>query len=115
VTPPRSVPARFGPGDAVRVLDLGLRGHVRTPAYVRGRTGRIVDFVGYFLNPEALSVGDTSGPLVPLYRVAFEMRELWPEFDRNETDRLQLEVYDHWLAPANAPTPHPTRSEPDHA
>lgn len=113
--PSNAVAKRFEPGDAVRVLDLGLAGHVRTPAYVRGRTGRIVGFVGYFLNPEALSVGDTSGPLVPLYRVAFEMRALWPEFDRNEADRLHLEVYDHWLAPATASQADPTRREPDHA
>ena len=113
--PSTAVPTRFGPGDAVRVLDLGLAGHVRTPAYVRGRTGRIVGFVGYFLNPEALSVGDVSGPLVPLYRVAFEMRALWPEFDRNEADRLHLELYDHWLAPAAVPDADSTHGEPDHA
>jgi nitrile hydratase len=113
--PPKTVSIRFRPGDAVRVLDLGLAGHVRTPAYVRGRTGRIVGFVGCFLNPEALSVGNTSGPMVPLYRVAFEMRALWPEFDRNEADRLYLEVYEHWLAPATASDADPKRRESDHA
>ncbi len=102
---PTPLERRFAIGEHVDVLDLGTPGHVRTPHYVRRRRGRIVSFVGYFLNPEALSVGDTSGPLVPLYRVGFRMRDLWPEFERNDADLLCLEIYDHWLAPAGAGAP----------
>jgi nitrile hydratase len=95
------VPRRFSVGDAVVVLDLGKAGHVRTPHYVRGRRGRVVAFVGCFLNPEALSIGDTSGPAVPLYRIAFPMHALWPDARRDAEDRLCIEIYDHWLAPAD--------------
>lgn len=97
---PASVAARFAVGDTVQVLDLGKPGHVRTPFYVRHRRGTVVQLCGWFLNPEALSVGDTSGPLVPLYRVQFPMKVLWPEFNRNDSDVLCIEIYDHWLAPA---------------
>lgn len=100
--------ARFAPGDAVTVLDLGLSGHVRTPFYVRHRCGRIVGLCGHFLNPEALSVGDCSGPLLPVWRVAFRMADLWPHFDGGPDDTLFLEIYDHWLAPA------PVTTEPAH-
>jgi hypothetical protein len=112
---PASVPARFAVGDAVDVLDLGLAGHVRTPHYVRHRRGEVIQVCGWFLNPEALSVGDTSGPLMPLYRVRFPMKALWPEFARNDADLLCIELYDHWLAPAagDAPPPSP-RTEPGH-
>jgi nitrile hydratase len=91
---------RFHVGDAVEVLDLGKSGHVRTPHYVRHRRGEILQFCGYFLNPEQLSVGDVSGPLVPLYRVRFRMKDLWPGEVRSGDDMLCIEIYDHWLSPA---------------
>lgn len=92
--------ARFAPGDRVTVLDLGKPGHVRTPYYVRRRTGTVVQLCGHFLNPEELSVGRTAGPVIPLYRVSFPMRELWPDYDRDPDDAVSIEIYDHWLAPA---------------
>jgi hypothetical protein len=51
-----------------------------------------------FLNPEDLSVGNTGGPAVPLYRVQFRQQDLWPDYHRGESDTLCIEVYDHWLA-----------------
>ncbi len=38
--------ARFGPGDAVRVLDAENEGHVRTPGYVKGKSGRVASALG---------------------------------------------------------------------
>jgi len=97
------IPVRYRVGDPVAVLDLGKAGHVRTPFYVRNRRGEIAQFCGYFLNPEALSLGDTSGPLVPLYRVRFAMKDLWPGEARSDRDFLYMEIYDHWLRPAPGP------------
>lgn len=99
--------ARFAPGDRVRVLELAKAGHIRTPFYVRHRTGDVVQLCGHFLNPEDLSVGRTSGPVVALYRVKFRMRDLWPEYGRNPDDALSIEIYDHWLAAADAVSPPP--------
>lgn len=98
-----ALPVRFGPGDVVDVLDLPTPGHVRTPRYVRCRRGEVVQFCGCFLNPEQLSVGDTSGPAVPLYRVRFRMKDLWPEHQGDAADSLCIEIYDHWLAAATSP------------
>ncbi|HET6829035.1 MAG TPA: SH3-like domain-containing protein [Ramlibacter sp.] len=94
--------ARFVPGDAVKVLALGKPGHIRTPDYILHKHGEVVQFCGYFLNPEDLSVGRTAGPVVALYRVRFPMRTLWPEYQRHPGDALFIEIYDHWLAPAEA-------------
>jgi hypothetical protein len=91
------VPARFDVGDKVQVLDLNIEGHIRTPSYIRGKSGTVIQFCGFFLNPEDLSVGITSGPVCPLYRVSFVMKELWPVYDRDEDDELCIEIYDHWL------------------
>lgn len=95
---PIPISIRFNPGDAVQVLDLGLSGHVRTPHYIRGKHGRVHELCGCFLNPEKLSVGDSSGPVVPLYRVSFSMADLWPADEHGPNDRLFIEIYDHWLA-----------------
>lgn len=91
---------RFAPGDTVRVLALGKAGHVRIPHYVRAHLGRVEGYCGTYLNPEDLAVGDTSGLAVDLYRVAFRQTRLWPGEDHPPQDRLVIEIYDHWLAPA---------------
>ncbi len=96
----RGAVTRFGPGDAVRVVPLGKAGHVRIPYYVRGQEGRIEHYCGTYLNPEDLAVGDTSGQAVDLYRVAFPQTRLWPNENHAGSDRLVIEIYDHWLAPA---------------
>jgi len=96
--------ARFAVGDAVRVLDLDKNGHIRTPSYIRRKTGRVVQVCGCYLNPEDLAVGRTSGPAVPLYRVAFGQSNLWPDYKGPETDRLIIEIYDHWLSSSVEPS-----------
>ncbi len=95
----------FAVGDRVTVLDLRKPGHVRTPDYVLGHTGEVVQFCGLFLNPEDLSLGHTGGPVVPLYRVQFPMGQLWPEPPRRPEDTLCIEIYGHWLKPAEEQTP----------
>lgn len=96
--------ARFRVGDQVRVLDLGKTGHVRIPYYVRGKTGEVIQFCGLFLNPEDLSVGNTAGPVIPLYRVKFRQAELWPDYRGPSDDTLTIEIYDHWLSDVPAQT-----------
>ncbi|MBY0380551.1 MAG: nitrile hydratase subunit beta [Xanthobacteraceae bacterium] len=91
---------RFDAGDKVVVLDLGKSGHIRTPFYVRGHVGTVMHRCGAFLNPEDLAVGRVCGPVVPLYRVSFALRDLWPDYEGPGADLLCLEIYDHWLAPA---------------
>ena len=73
-------------------------GHVRTPAYLRGRTGTVERVLGPFANPEQLAYGHDAARL-PLYRVRFRMADLWPEPDFPD-DTLDAEIYAHWLEPA---------------
>jgi nitrile hydratase subunit beta len=96
----RNMKPRFDCGDRVLVLELGKSGHIRTPFYIRGRVGTIMHRCGAFLNPEDLSIGIVSGPVVPLYRVGFLLRELWTDYRGNPADMLCIEIYDHWLAMA---------------
>jgi len=97
--------ARFSPGDPVQVQDIRPPGHIRTPLYVRGKTGTIERICGLFANPEELAFGRDGLPLRPLYRVQFEQAELWPDYDGPAGDAVEVEIFEHWLEPAgrNAP------------
>ena len=52
---PHALKEKFRPGDAVRVLDAYPLGHVRTPFYIRGKTGTVERLCGAFPNPEELA------------------------------------------------------------
>ena len=47
----------FEPGDRVRVLPSEKPGHVRTPAYLKGKTGWVESLIGAFPNPEEIAYG----------------------------------------------------------
>jgi len=81
----------------VRVRDDMPPGHVRTPAYLRGKTGTVERILGPFPNPEQLAYG-LKGEALPLYRVRFEMRDVWGADAENPTDTLEAEIYAHWLS-----------------
>lgn len=94
----RSEP-RFAAGDRVRILDLDKVGHVRTPAYVRGRIGTIERFCGMFENPEERAYGREGRERIPLYRVHLRQADLWSGYCGGAHDTLEIEIYQHWLAP----------------
>ena len=83
----------------VRVKSLMPPGHVRTPHYLRGKTGTIERSLGSFPNPEALAY-DRPAPALPLHRVRFTMAELWGDAAEHPDDTLDAEIYEHWLEPA---------------
>lgn len=91
---------KYNPGDKVRILQRNQPGHVRTPIYVRGKTGVIERVVGSFPNPELLAYGNPGLPYKMLYRVNFKQLELWPDYDGPSSDTLEIEIYEHWMAPA---------------
>jgi hypothetical protein len=95
---------RFAPGDRVRVRELARSGHVRTPRYVRGARGVVERLCGAFRNPEELAYGVRDGGAVPLYRVRFRLAELFPQGEGVAArDTIDVELYEHWLAPEAAP------------
>ena len=77
-------------------------GHVRTPAYLRGKTGWLERSLGAFPNPEQLAYGLKGTPL-PLIRVRFTMAEVWGDAADQPDDTIDAEIYSHWLEPAEAP------------
>ncbi len=92
--------ARFGPTDRVQVRWANPPGHIRTPYYVRGKTGVVERICGSFPNPEELAYGRDGVPARPLYRVRFSQRSLWPDYAGAANDCVEVEIYEHWLEPA---------------
>ncbi len=94
----RSDEETFAPSLAgrVRVAAMMPPGHVRTPAYLRGKTGTIERALGAFANPEKLAYG-LPAEKRRLYRVRFTMDELWGAEAETPGDTLDAEIYDHWL------------------
>ncbi len=94
--------AKFKPGDRVRVRTYAPPGHVRTPSYIRGKSGRIVACHGVFRNPESLAYGREGLPKKPLYLVEFDQTEVWRDYQASPRDKICLDLYEHWLEPAEA-------------
>lgn len=82
--------------DRVRVRSMMPPGHVRAPAYLRGKTGVIERALGEFRNPEQLAYG-LPADLKPLYRVRFTMAEIWGAAAERPADTIDAEIYGHWL------------------
>jgi hypothetical protein len=90
-----AVNVAYSVGDIVRVRTMTMLGHVRTPAYARGKLGTVVRVVGTFDNPEELA-WNRPGDKRVLYRVRFPSSELFPN-DTRQDDTVDIELYEHWL------------------
>ena len=94
---------RFAPGQAVHVKRGAAPGHMRTPFYLRGCTGRIERVCGDFANPEELAYRRKGLPAPTLYRVRFTMAEVWGDGAERAGDTIDAEIFEHWLEAADAP------------
>jgi nitrile hydratase subunit beta len=92
--------SRFRVGDAVTIRKMFPLGHIRTPRYVMGLSGSVCQVVGEFPNPEELAYGRDGSPRKTLYRVRLRQTDVWPNYSGEAADMLEIEIYDHWLAPA---------------
>ncbi|MGH8668141.1 MAG: SH3-like domain-containing protein [Burkholderiales bacterium] len=95
-----SVPPRFQVGQLVKVRNTAPLGHIRTPFYIRGHVGAIERLCGSFPNPEELSQMRDGLPALPLYRVRFRQKDVWPDYRGPAGDVLEIEIFQHWLEEA---------------
>ena len=94
----------YEPGARVRVIPAGKPGHVRTPSYIRGKSGWVEAVIGPFPNPEDLAYGLSGLPERPLYKVGFRQVDLWEDYEGPADDRLYADVYEQWLEPGEGGT-----------
>lgn len=83
------------PGTSIRIKRMSPPGHIRTPHYLRGKTGVVERVLGSFKNPEQLAY-DLPAPTRVLYRVRFEMGHIWPDAEAPQ-DTLDAEIFEHWI------------------
>jgi hypothetical protein len=95
------IASRFRPGEKVRVAArFPAKGHIRTPFYIRGKTGVVERICGQYRNPEELAFGKPGEPKRVLYRVRFDQTQVWPDYRGNPKDKVEVEIFEHWLEPA---------------
>ena len=91
---------RFRVGERVRVAARSHDGHHRTPDYVKGKAGTVERVHASFTNPETRAYGADGLPEQPLYLVGFPQKEVWSGYVGVSSDRLSVDVFEHWLEPA---------------
>lgn len=92
--------ARFKPGDRVKIRVGAPPRHIRTPAYLQGKTGSVEAVHGAFRNPESLAYGGDGLPKQPLYLVRIPQTQLWERYPGSDRDQLLVDIYEHWLESA---------------
>ena len=82
--------------DPERRVDLDVREDLS-----RGQEplSRIMDAVAA-LGPGGVLVLRAPFEPLPLYRVRFAQREVWPDYRGGAGDSIDVEIYEHWLEPA---------------
>jgi nitrile hydratase len=88
--------AQFAVGERVRIADRTPPVHHRVPAYAKGQVGVVERVCGLHGQPEKFIRGDGS-PLTRLYRISLAQVDLWPSYNGGNTDRLDIEIFEHWL------------------
>jgi hypothetical protein len=90
---------RFSTGQRVRIADRTPPIHHRVPSYAKGQVGVIESVCGMHGMPENFIRGDGE-PAQRIYRVRIPQTALWNEYDGTKDDLLEIEIFEHWLEPA---------------
>ena len=85
---------RLAIGDRVRVRPDHVPGHVRMPAYIRGKRGVVVGVSPVYPFPDAHAHGVPADD-EPTYDVRFKSTELWP--DAAEPALVHVGVFESYL------------------
>jgi nitrile hydratase subunit beta len=96
---PEFPPPRFGVGDKVVVKNGPPETHCRTPYYLRGVNGQIIELIGRYQNPSLLALHKPGLPKLWLYRVRFDQYKIWEQYNGANSDSVVADLYEHWLVP----------------
>lgn len=99
------IPPRFRIGDRVRVDTRASLGHVRTPIYIRGKSGVVVHIQGLMHDPSTLAYHRPGLPLRWWYKLRFKQTDLWPAYKGDPGDHLEVDLQEDWLLAADGARP----------
>ncbi|HUB15609.1 MAG TPA: SH3-like domain-containing protein [Acetobacteraceae bacterium] len=102
-----TAPQSFAVGEIVRVKNEFVPGHVRAPAYIRGKTGVVVGISPSYPFPDAAGHG-MEAPTEPTYDIRFCARDLWP--DSSDDAMNHVGVFQSYLEKVGANWVSPTCS-----
>lgn len=90
-------PAKFKPGERVRVRELPAMFYTRTPEYCRGAEGVIAEVTCETPAPEDETWDREDARPEWMYIVRFNQAELWDNYTGPRNDTLQTEIPERWL------------------
>ena len=99
---PAAAEPLFSDGDWVRVREAVLeKTHTRAPRYTQGRVGAVVNHHGAHIFPDRHATDGKKQP-AHLYGVRFEAKELWGEAGRAGQLAVYVDLFEPYLAAADA-------------
>ena len=98
---PEQGPARYRPGDQVRVKNEHPSGHTRATRYVRGKHGTVARAYGAFVFPDTNARGEGENP-AHLYSVAFPAAELWGADAAEPNQVVYVDCFEPYLEEVTA-------------
>ena len=85
----------FQIGQVVNVKNVCSKKHHRVPLYLKGKTGRVTEYLGLVENPELAAYSKNNTGLYPLYRVCFKQTSLWGGEQNGE---IYADLAEKWLS-----------------
>ena len=85
----------FQIGQMVNVKNVCSNKHHRVPFYLKGKTGKVTEYLGLVENPEAAAYSKDNVDVYPLYRVCFKQTSLWGDEQNGE---IYADLAEKWLS-----------------
>ena len=85
----------FQVGQMVNVKSVCTNKHHRVPHYLKGKIGKVTEYLGLVENPELAAYSKNNTGLYPLYRVCFKQTSLWGGEQNGE---IYADLAEKWLS-----------------
>ena len=85
----------FQIGQMVNVKSVFSKEHHRVPLYLKGKIGKVTEYLGLVENPELAAYSKNNTGLYPLYRVCFKQTSLWGDEQNGE---IYADLAEKWLS-----------------
>ena len=85
----------FQIGQMVNVKSVCTNKHHRVPHYLKGKIGKVTEYLGLVENPELAAYSKNNTGLYPLYRVCFKQTSLWGGEQNGE---IYADLAEKWLS-----------------